>query len=394
MILWLSALVLLAIFAVAGRGQGGIRAAMSFLGIVVGLIAAAPLAPYVKPILPPFGVKNPFVQQYLAPAIVFFVIWVVLQVMSQGIHLKAEIFYKYKAGEKRYLEWERLNNHLGLCVGALNGAAFFVVLLIPIYVFGYLTVQLASGEQDSSGLRIINSARTELQRSKFDRVVAGQAPNQPELYNAFDIVGLVYKNPLLESRLTRYPSFLGLAELPEFQQLANDTQFHNLWQSGATIGDVLKYPKVQTITTNISLINNIRQVLGPDLGDIKQYLETGHSEKYSDTRILGRWHINFNETRNRARTTGLDLKKLNAKLSTLWDSSLVVIPDGRAILKRSERLPGGDNLPKNLSEANWKKEASLYQFTFEGKNSDVVFESDNRIVFTREGITVVFDREM
>ena len=49
------------------------------------------------------------------------------------------------------------------------------------------------------------------------------------------------------ARLARYPAFLGLAQRPEFQEIANDTQFTELRQKGASISEVLNYPKATSV---------------------------------------------------------------------------------------------------------------------------------------------------
>ena len=66
-------------------------------------------------------------------------------------------------------------------------------------------------------------------------------------YESADITGLVYNNPLLEARLSRYPAFLGLAERPEFQEIANDKEFTEMRQRQEPVINVIRHPKVQEV---------------------------------------------------------------------------------------------------------------------------------------------------
>src|SRR5439155_13810207 len=95
-------------------------------------------------------------------------------------------------------------------------------------------------------------------------------------------------NPLLHSRLAGYPPFLSLAERQEFQDVATDTEFQNLLATQAAVGQIAGNPKTQAILNNREIIQQIEQT---DLKDLREYLKTGESPKYGDTRILGRWQL-------------------------------------------------------------------------------------------------------
>ena len=71
MTIWLLALLLLASLAGLGFRQGAIRVAFSLLGILVGIIVAAPLGKLIRPLLGVFGLKNPIEAWLLAPLIIF-----------------------------------------------------------------------------------------------------------------------------------------------------------------------------------------------------------------------------------------------------------------------------------------------------------------------------------
>ena len=150
-----------------------------------------------------------------------------------------------------------------------------------------------------------------------------------------DIIGLLYHNPLLHSRLAGYPPFLSLAERQEFQDVATDTEFQNLLATQAAVGQIAGNPKTQAILNNREIIQQIEQT---DLKDLREYLKTGESPKYGDTRILGRWQLDAYATllqmkRHRTGITTAEMRLLKQQLEFIKSYSLVVTPDNTAKLK-------------------------------------------------------------
>ncbi len=397
--IWIVALVLLALLGWIGFQGGAVRAAVSFVGLLIAAAVAVPAAPLIERVLGMIGVKHPLIQQGLVPGIVFLLLWIVFQIIAQTVHHKIELFYKYKTDDKSRYKFERMNDRVGLCVGLLNGVAFFMLAMIPVYVFGYLTVQVASGDSDSGSIRYINSARQELRSTGFDKVVAGYDPASTNLYDAFDVAGVVFKNPVSVARLARYPAFLTLSERPEFQQLANDTDFHNLWQSGASIGDILKYPKIQAISTNAALVKEIETILVPDLQDLKAFLVTGESAKYSDQSILGRWQFDFagtinQERKNRPNLSALELRQLRARIAPFWGATFIATIDNKVILKRSERVATAQNAPRTMAEGSWERKAGTYHMTVDNNVIEAVIEDRNKLILPWGDLKFLFVREL
>ena len=64
MIMWIAALVLVAATIGIGYRQGAIRAALSFVGLIIAAMLALPCAPLVAWIFPLIGFKNPIVAQF------------------------------------------------------------------------------------------------------------------------------------------------------------------------------------------------------------------------------------------------------------------------------------------------------------------------------------------
>ncbi|MFN7140822.1 MAG: hypothetical protein ACK4UN_15910, partial [Limisphaerales bacterium] len=247
-------------------------------------------------------------------------------------------------------------------------------------------------------VRFLNKARQELRESNFDRVVAGYDPGREALYDAFDIVGLAYKNPGAVSRLSRYPTFLTLAERDEFQQIADDVEFHNLWQGGATVAQLVAHPKVQAITMNATLMQEIQGILVPDLKDLRYFMEHGESQKYADERILGRWQFDFtasvnHERRNRSHMSATEVRNLRNKVLPFWGVTLTATIDNKTFLKRGPNTPNSQNAPRQIAEGTWKRDSGLYRLSIDNREIEAVIEDGNRLIVPWGDYTLVFLRE-
>ncbi len=223
-------------------------------------------------------------------------------------------------------------------------------------------------------------------------------------YDAADIVGLIYANPLLEARLSRYPDFLSLGERPEFQDLANDTQFTQMRLQQAPISEIIKYPKVQVILHNPDLLKTVWGTLIPDLKDLHAYLETGKSEKYDQEPILGRWDFSLNATiaafrRAKPNIISSEMQRFRQWLDANYaKTSLVAAPDHLAVLKQMPDLQATaakGSLQLQTLRGKWEKTDDKYRLNFDGKsqNMNVALENE-RLSFTQDipggTITLVF----
>ncbi len=396
MIIWLTALVLLALLALIGYYQGVIRVAVSLLGLFVAALLAMPVSPILRPILPLVGLNHPIWSEFVPPLVVFILVMIAFKVGGHFLHRKVDVFYKYKKDDKSRMKWERLNRRLGMALGLANGAVYFVLLLIPFYVAGYLTTQLASGVEDPAGMNFINQTRAQIHETRVDKVIAKYDPAPANFYEAADIVGLLKNNPLLNSRLSRYPVFLSLAERKEFQDIATDVQINEMIQSQAKILDIINHPKVQAVLTNSSITTEIVQLVGSDLKDLHGYLKTGKSEKYDDEKILGLWILNIDATVAQEKfanpkITPFQLRKLKeTKYAPFYGTTFIATTDQKAILKNPPKNP--ETPAAVAAQGTWKSQGSGYQVLLGNKTLDVTFQS-GRMLVPREGMTFVFEKE-
>ena len=403
MIIWLLALLLLASLAALGYRQGAIRVGISFIGILVGALLAAPLGRFVRPAIAAMGVKNPLVPWLLGPVVVFVLISVVFKVIALNVHQKVDVHYKYKAGDLRLALWERLNARSGLCLGLLNGAAYLVLLAAVIYPLSYGTVQLASSDADPRWIRVLDSLGKGMQNTGLDKVACALDPMPAVWYQAADLAGLLYHNPLLEARLSRYPAYFDLAERPDFQDLASDKDFIALRSRQEPIMNVLNYPKVAGMLQDRNLLKELWSTTLPDLKDLRTYLETGKSPKYDPETILGHWKFNIRVAlslmvRAKPNINSIEMRKLKAAmLASYSKTTFVAKPGHKAEFKHLPQLKlsptaspvGGDNVP-----CEWQDNGGggKYQLSVSGNDVPAVVEED-RLTIGPQNMAVVFERE-
>src|SRR5882762_10209354 len=113
MILWIIALVLLALLGMIGFYQGAIRAGLSFVGLIIAAALAMPLAGVVGVLLKFFGMKHPVWLAFIAPLTAFVIILTIFKGAAYAIHRKVDAHYKYQDSDTRRSLFERLNQRLG-----------------------------------------------------------------------------------------------------------------------------------------------------------------------------------------------------------------------------------------------------------------------------------------
>lgn len=359
MTIWLLAVLLLAALAALGLRQGAVRVLLSFFGIVIGGILAAPLGHLLKPLISAIGVKHPVWLEFLPPCIGFLVVLTIFKIAGAVLNNKVETHFKNTAGEVQQAMWERANHRLGLCLGFFNGAAYFVLISVAVYLLSYWTYQMATPDSDPRGVRVLNRMGADLQRTGMNRVVGAVNRMPPAYFQAADIVGLMYHNPLLQARLSRYPGILGLAQQPEFQDLGNDPAFTELEMKQPPILQLIDYPKVQAIIKNPETMKKITAALVPNLADLENYLtnNTGRSEVFTN-QIFGRWDFDVIETMGLVRAahpkmTAAEAKKFRDALNASFTkTTFVAVPGNVAVLKNYPHFNQGP--PASIELQNYR----------------------------------------
>jgi hypothetical protein len=400
--IWIMALVLVGLFAFIGHLQGAIRGAFALFGAMLGAILALPLAGIMRPVVSFVGFEHPLWLQIFPPVFVFLLVAIIVTIAGISVYQKVSIHFHHKASDVQRLRWERLEERVGLSIGVAQGVFYFILLLIPIYMGSYFTQQVASNE-GSFIMRTASKMGAQIRSAKLDRVVAGYDPSPQWYLKGSDIAGLVYHNPLLQGRLWRYPTLLNMAERTEFQALANDLQFNQLLQTRSSFSELIRHPTLHEIVSNAELSSEIGDLLRDDLGDLYEYLRTGESPKYKDAKILGRWLIDLQgtvaeERRKRPGIPAMELNRLRVLLrKSLHGAILIVTPDNRAVL----RGPADPTYPEGgtqvLGQGNWQTYGRNYRINFDDPRAetlDVTVQNEDRIVLIRDGISLVFERDV
>ncbi|HEY3932913.1 MAG TPA: CvpA family protein [Verrucomicrobiae bacterium] len=404
MTIWILALLLLASSIALGHKLGAIRASFSFVGIVFASSLAVLIGKLLKPLLPHVGIHNTTLIWMIAPIEAFVLVLILFKVAGFFVHRKVNVYYKYKAGDLRLALWERLNTRLGACVGALNGAAYLVLICFVIFNFTYWTVQAASSDNETKTTQFINRLGNDLQDTGMAKVAHAAAPLPANFYKMADLAGLILQNPDLSDRLAHYPAFLSLYERDDLQQLTQNSDFANAWSQHVPAGQLLNEPAVKSILQDKDLINTVWTLLQTNMDDLTVYLKTGKSPKYDSEKILGRWDFNVSVTvamvrQARPNIPASEMRAVRATWSQAFaDTVFVAGGDGQAFLKN---LPNFKNQPP--APETWTGSWTVSDETAtngsvtlseNGEDKPMTFQTDGTRLTLKDPKSIyIFDRE-
>ena len=292
MSIWILAIVVLISTALAGWRLGAIRAAISFVGILIAALLAGLIGKLVHPLLLHLGVSNPIYAWALAPVIGFILISIAFKFIGQPVHNRAEHFYKYTAGDLRLALFERINARVGICIGLLNGVVYFILISFFIFNLTYWTTQVAGTTPQPLVIRVVNQLGKDLEATHFTRTACAVGTLSPTYYQYADLAGFLAQNPQVGARLAAYPALTSLWERDDFQPLVTDGTLTNALAGGATIGEVLSNPNVLAFLENKDQTALVAGILQTNLDDLTTYLQTGKSAKFDGEKIIGHWEFN------------------------------------------------------------------------------------------------------
>jgi len=297
MSIWILAILVIAATALAGWRQGGIRAAIAFGGILFATLLCGLVGKLFHLLLPPLGFKNPLMIWALSPLFGFIVVSIIFSIIAFNVHKKVDVYYRYQAGDLRLALWERLNTRLGICVGILNGAIYFILISFLVFNLTYLTTQASAGaKQQSILIRLVNSLGNDLQSTGLARTAAAVSTLPPVYYKFADLTGFLMQNPQTAPRFVEYPALTSLWERDDMQNIVTDSSLTNALASGSSVGEILDLPSVQDFLKNKDLTKRVGDIFESNADDLYEYLKTGKSAKYDSDKILGRWEFNVGVT--------------------------------------------------------------------------------------------------
>jgi uncharacterized membrane protein required for colicin V production len=401
MTIWILALLLMALLALAGWRQGAIRAGIAFIGIVVGAFLAPLAGKIFHPLLPHFGVNNPLLTWMLAPILGFILISILFAVGAHKLHANVETFYKYKAGDLRLSLWERLNTRLGICLGIMNGVAYVVLVSFFIFNIAYLTVQVSVGEKQSAFTRLINQMGRDLESTGFSRVAAAVGTLPPAYYQVSDVAGLIMQNPPAAVRFAKYPGLVSFWEQDGFQPLVNDPVLTNAPASGLPLGEALATQSVRDFLHNKELTKQLVDTVAGNYDDLTGYITTGTSAKYSSEKIIGEWEFNPAVTlgwlrQDRPKISVAEMRAIRVLLTQAYAKThILVAGDSKIFIKGLPKFKADGTSDATDWKGDWSRSDSGYDLhvLFNGEEKFMSAKAEDLRLTIKDGKTqLIFDR--
>lgn len=372
MTIWILAILTMAAVALAGWRQGAIRASFSFVGILFGTLLAVPIGKLTHPLLPHVGASNPVIAWALAPIVGFILVSIVFKVAARQVHNKVEHFYKYNAGDLRLALWTRTNSRLGICVGLMNGALYFVLISFFIFNIAYLTTQAAVAPKQPIPIRVANQLGNDLQASGFSRTASAVGTLPPMYYEVADLSGMLMQNPQVAPRLAAYPALTSLWEREDMQALVQDAILTNSLATGASLGEIMNNASVQAFFINKEQTKLVVGVLQTNMADLTEYLQTGKSAKYDGEKIIGHWEFNPAVTlawtrQSRPKMSASEMRGLRAWMTQAFAQTRVIVAgDNQVFVKSLPRVKADAGQPPTTEHGDWKGD-----WTANGTNYDL-----------------------
>ena len=406
MSIWILAIIVMVSTALTGWRLGAIRAAISFVGILFAALLAVPVGKMFHPLLPHLGAGNPIMAWALAPVAGFILVSIFFKVIGQPVHNKVEHFYKYQAGDLRLALWERMNTRLGICVGLLNGALYFVLLTFFIFNLTYWTTQVAVAPNQPLMIRLANQLGNDLQATHLARVAGAVGTLPPEYYQFADLAGFLMQNPQVGPRLVEYPALTSVWERDDFQPLVTDATLTNALASGVSLSELLNDPTVRAFLENKEQTKLITGILQTNLDDLTEYLKTGKSAKYDGEKIIGQWEFNPAVTmawlrQSNPKIPASEMRVVRARWTKAYaDTRVLVTGDNQLFIK---------NLPKFLTQTqpsqpwfqpeswkgDWSANGDAYDLhvTLNGADKFMTAKAEDLRLSVKDGKNLlVFDR--
>ena len=287
MTIWILGAILIGGVAALGRQIGSIRIGVSAIGAIVAYVGTLFLAPIVKPQMATVGLTNPITVWWLTPLVVFIVLFLVMNGVAQGIYMKVNLFFQYRAKEDARMRFQKMDDNVGLALGVLNGCVLLSIISVPIYVVGHVTVQFKS-DNDPFHYSIISKMRTDLSSTGLDKIARALAPDTEELFRMADTVSLIYHNPSVQDFLPEYPPFYSLAESEDIQTILEDEEYSGLITQKGSLAKIFESETTLGLLENGEFMSVVQNL---DYEDFSEFIETGVSPMFKDDPIVGKWKI-------------------------------------------------------------------------------------------------------
>jgi uncharacterized membrane protein required for colicin V production len=402
MTIWILVSVMLLSLAGLGYRQGAVRVSFSLIGIIISAFLAGPLAKHVKPMLPHVGIHDPIVIWMLSPVIVFLILLIPFKAAGYFVHRKLNLHFKYKADTLQLMWWNRLNARLGLCLALVNGLAYLVLLSFIIFNFSYWTAQVATSDDESRLVKLLNRMGRDSETTGFARIARAIDP-MPEIYfKTADFAGLLRQNPQLRDRLADYPMLISVSERDDFQQLGLNTGFQGAWKQHSPISSLINDSQIQSMWQNPETVNLVWGIIQDNFDDLVAYLQTGQTAKYNSENIVGRWDYNAGAAtaimlQSRPVISSREMRAMRATMTQSYArTAFVAGADGQAFLKSLPHFKTPTTFDTVTWQGQWKSAGTNYNLSLKngGQKRSMPAQIDGtRLTIVDDKTTLVFDRE-
>lgn len=361
MTIWILAVLMITALTLAGWRQGAIRASFTFVGILFAILLAVPFGKLLHPVIAIFGVSNPITAWAVGPVVGFLLISIVFSVAAQPAHKKVDHYYRYTAGDLRQALWQRLNTRVGICIGVLNGALYFLVTCFLFFNLSYLTSQISVSPKQPFLVRLANNLGEEMQSTGFSRAACAVGSMPPFYYQLSDLAGFLVQNPQTGPRFAEYPALMSLWERDDMQPLVQDKEVTNALVSGAPLGQIMDNPNVRSFLKNKDQTKLVEGILMSNMDDLTNYLATGNSAKYDSQRIIGRWGFNPSVTlawlrQSHPKISSSEMRGIRAVWTAAYANTVVLAAgDKKLFIKNMPKFAAQPQPSQPLFEPqNWK----------------------------------------
>jgi len=92
MIAWIVAVLIVGVVALVGYYQGALRAAFSFIGLLLGAMLAMPLSGVTGWVLHLVGIRHPTKLAFLAPVLAWVVVLAIFKIVANTVHRKVDTY--------------------------------------------------------------------------------------------------------------------------------------------------------------------------------------------------------------------------------------------------------------------------------------------------------------
>lgn len=280
---------------VIGYFMGAVRMITCFAGIIVAAITAPMISPLLKDLLPKIKITSPFWQDFFGPGIAFLLVLLVFFGISFAVHYLPENYFRTRHDEVTRLKWSRLIQRSGVFVGLLTGFAFLIATGFLVNSFGYST-DLFSGASKPKGFEELSSTRDGFEKLGLREISGTFDSTRDEFYDLVETIATIYNSPSpdVRYRLTAYPPFL--SKIPNdsfYRSITSDDALKGLFDKQGNFNEIYGNKNVQDALKNMPIYEELKEI---DLADLKQFVKTGKSEKYSENKVVGRWKLDAGQS--------------------------------------------------------------------------------------------------